>query len=147
MPKQDDTFLVHVWYLFLRLVAVFNVSALLYLAFVRVDGVNRKQLALSSLYVLGCAFRSFFPRADLQRIAIVHHWLSAVFYGFRSQLWIMMRNVVFNASLVPVVGRLVATIAEIAYAVQLALFFEISVIAPMLVLAEFFSWYAIVVDW
>lgn len=77
--------LVELWHLFLRAVALFNIAVLTYLAFgPTVLGVNRQQLALSSFYVLGCAFRSFFPRADLQRIVIVDHWLSAVFYGLHA---------------------------------------------------------------
>ena len=52
-------------------------------------------LLLSAAYVFGCAFRSFLPRADVQRICLFDHWLSSV-----------------------VVGRSVATVAEVAFAVQ-----------------------------
>ena len=56
------------------------------------------QWSLALVYVLGCGFRSFFPRADVQRIALVDSWLSTV-----------------------VVGRWVATVAESCFAAQWAL--------------------------
>src|SRR5262245_26726113 len=52
-------------------------------------------LALCAAYVFGCAFRSFLPRADVQRICLFDTWLSSV-----------------------AVGRSVATVAEICFAVQ-----------------------------
>jgi len=52
-------------------------------------------LLLCAAYVFGCAFRSFLPRADVQRICLFDTWLSSV-----------------------VVGRTVATVAEICFAVQ-----------------------------
>ena len=47
-------------------------------------------LFFSAAYVSGCAFRSFLPRADVQRICLFDTWLSSV-----------------------TVGRSVATVAEI----------------------------------
>src|SRR3954447_22226374 len=55
-------------------------------------------LLLCATYVFGCAFRSLLPRADVQRICLFDHWLSSV-----------------------VVGRSVATIAEICFALQWAI--------------------------
>jgi hypothetical protein len=52
-------------------------------------------LFLSAAYVFGCAFRSFLPRADIQRICLFDTWLS-------------------SAS----VGRSVATVAEICFTAQ-----------------------------
>src|ERR1700744_4455674 len=52
-------------------------------------------LLLCAAYVFGCAFRSFLPRADVQRICLFDTWLSSV-----------------------VVGRSVATVAEICFAAQ-----------------------------
>jgi hypothetical protein len=52
-------------------------------------------LLLCGGYVFGCAFRSFLPRADIQRICMFDTWLSSV-----------------------LVGRTVATVAEICFAVQ-----------------------------
>ena len=56
------------------------------------------QLALSAVYMLGCGFRSVLPVYDIPRIVIVESRLSSV-----------------------MVGRSVATIAELCFAVQWAL--------------------------
>ncbi len=91
-------------------------------------------LLLSAAYVFGCAFRSFLPRADVQRICLFDTWLSSV-----------------------AVGRSVATVAEIAFAAQWAIVLHqlgtmtgaqtvLNVawaIVPMIVIAECFSWYAV----
>ena len=55
-------------------------------------------LFLCAAYVFGCAFRSFLPRADVQRICLFDTWLSSV-----------------------LIGRSVATVAEICFAVQWAI--------------------------
>jgi len=91
-------------------------------------------LLLCAGYVFGCAFRSFLPRADVQRICLFDTWLSSV-----------------------VVGRSVATIAELCFAAQWAVILNqlgamtsadttlnvALVIVPLLVIAECFSWYAV----
>ena len=121
---------VQIWHTSLCVVSLFNVCCWLYLFFCYYSQphggnvVTPWQLFLSLFYVLGCAFRSFFPRADLQRIAIVDSPLSAVFYG-----------------------RSVATVAELAYAAQVGLYFDLLwLIVPVLLLAEILSWYAILSD-
>jgi hypothetical protein len=90
-------------------------------------------LLLCAAYVFGCAFRSFLPRADVQRICLFDTWLSSV-----------------------VVGRSVATVAEICFAGQWAiLLYQLGamtgasttvnaawVIVPLILIAECFSWYA-----
>ena len=38
-------------------------------------------LVLCAAYVFGCAFRSFLPRADVQRICLFDTWLSSVTLG------------------------------------------------------------------
>src|SRR6201988_331786 len=53
---------------------------------------------LSAVYVFGCAFRSLLPRADVERICLFNTWLSSV-----------------------LVGRSVATVAELAFAAQWAI--------------------------
>src|SRR5499426_2758600 len=55
-------------------------------------------LFLSASYVFGCAFRSFLPRADVQRICLFDTWLSSV-----------------------LIGRSVATVAEVCFAAQWAI--------------------------
>ena len=91
-------------------------------------------LLLSAAYVFGCAFRSILPRADVQRICLFDTWLSSV-----------------------VVGRSVATVAEICFAAQWAIILQqlgtmtgadttlnaAWVIVPLILIAECFSWYAV----
>jgi hypothetical protein len=91
-------------------------------------------LLLCAGYVFGCAFRSFLPRADVQRICLFDTWLSSV-----------------------MVGRTVATVAEVCFAVQWAIIlYQLGtmtgaetvtnvawVIVPMILIAECFSWYAV----
>jgi len=91
-------------------------------------------LLLCAAYVFGCAFRSFLPRADVQRICLFDTWLSSVF-----------------------VGRSVATVAEVCFAAQWAIIlYQLGsmagadttvnaawVIVPLIVVAECFSWYAV----
>ena len=91
-------------------------------------------LLLCAAYVFGCAFRSFLPRADVQRICLFDTWLSSV-----------------------VVGRTVATVAEICFAAQWVMILHqlgivtgadttlqvAWVILPLIVVAECFSWYAV----
>jgi hypothetical protein len=61
------------------------------------DGASEIELMLflCGAYVFGCAFRSFLPRADVQRICLFDTWLSSV-----------------------VIGRSVATVAELCFAAQ-----------------------------
>ena len=91
-------------------------------------------LLLCAAYVFGCAFRSFLPRADVQRICLFDTWLSSV-----------------------VVGRSVATVAEVCFAAQWAIMlYQLGtmtgadttmnaawVIVPLILIAECFSWYAV----
>src|SRR5258708_1204846 len=91
-------------------------------------------LLLCAAYVFGCAFRSFLPRADVQRICLFDTWLSSV-----------------------AVGRSVATVAEICFAAQWAIMLHqlgtmtgadtaltaAWVIVPLILIAECFSWYAV----
>jgi hypothetical protein len=91
-------------------------------------------LLLCAAYVFGCAFRSFLPRADVQRICLFDHWLSSV-----------------------VVGRSVATVAEVCFAAQwVVLLHQLGattgaattlnaarILLPLIVIAECFSWHAV----
>ncbi len=56
---------------------------------------RRLQLVLSAMFVAGCAFRSFLPRAEGQRIVLVDTWLSSV-----------------------IISRAIATVAELALVAQ-----------------------------
>lgn len=130
---------VALWWGFLVSISVVNI--LVYgwtLAYFRNKTVSRTKLlilAAGGAYVLGCAFRSFLPRADVQRICLFDTWFSSVF-----------------------VGRSVATIAELGFVLQWALVLyavakstgtELTrriaiLVVPLIFIAECFSWYAVV---
>jgi hypothetical protein len=135
---------VAVWWCFLIAVSALNVTLLFGLFAVsrkNVSGSRNLALAieplilLSAAYVLGCAFRSILPRADVQRICLFNTWLSSV-----------------------LIGRSVATVAELCFAIQWAIVLHelgrvahsdtaknISrMIVPLIALAECFSWYAVI---
>jgi hypothetical protein len=96
--------------------------------------IQRWQLLLSAVFVFGCAFRSVFPRGDVQRIGLIDSWLSSV-----------------------LVGRSVATVAELCFMGQWALLLRCAardvgspfgvlasrLIIPLIVVAEVCSWVAV----
>jgi hypothetical protein len=125
------------WWGFLTLVSAANIA--IWVALYRQFGAQPSSeislmLLLCAGYVFGCAFRSILPRADVQRICLFDTWLSSV-----------------------VVGRSVATIAELCFAAQWAVILNqlgattnadttltiALTIFPLLVIAECFSWYAV----
>jgi len=95
---------------------------------------RRLQLLLSAGYVAGCAWRSVLPVFDVPRLVLVDSWLSSV-----------------------IVGRSVATVAELCFAAQWALLlramaqwghspavrFVSRLIVPLIVAAEICSWHAV----
>lgn len=137
---NDVTF----WWFFLCLASGLNVLAwsASALAFTRRRGtlhpdvyaMRRLQIFLSAGYVFGCAFRSALPVFDVPRMVLVDSWLSSV-----------------------IVGRSVATVAELCFVAQWALLLaEIScgnacrtgrfaslALVPLIVIAEVFSWYSV----
>jgi hypothetical protein len=94
---------------------------------------RKAQLILSALFVLGCAFRSAFPRGEGQRIVLYDGWISNAF-----------------------VGRAVATVAELALVGQWTLVLMAyargihsrfgmvvaRLLLPLIAIAEVFSWYS-----
>jgi len=132
------------WIWFLRAITVVNVAVWLRTAVAlqrdrALQGPDRRdyrrrQLILSALFVGGCAFRSIFPRADVQRICLYDNWLSVV-----------------------LIGRAVATVAELAFMTQWAFLLGESagsgqrdaaklvsrVLVPIIAVAEICSWYAV----
>lgn len=104
----------------------------------RPDGTTwphqRLQLLLSALYVLGCGYRSLLPVFDVPRVVMVDSFASSV-----------------------LVGRTVATLAELSFAAQWALLLRACALAhhrrpvlwlahavlPLIVIAEVNSWYAV----
>lgn len=144
-PSNDDgsskTFL---WWASLSLIAFVNIYLWLW-TFCKVtssnngtfestsdqDDYKRMQLILSGIYVLVCAYRSVFPRIDLERYCLFDTPLSSIF-----------------------LGRLTATIAEISYSAQFALFlyklgeahhhpvcqnFAMTLV-PLITVAQMFCW-------
>jgi hypothetical protein len=95
---------------------------------------RRLQLSLSAVYVFGCVFRSALPVFDIPREVLTDSWLSSV-----------------------AVGRSVATVAELCFAGQWAVFllqcarttgsrFVLTAslaVVPMIAVAECCSWYAV----
>lgn len=135
------------WWVFLCAVSVFNVAAWCASAAAlrrRQGGLAtasaasfagpRVQLLLSAGYVLGCAYRSALPVFDVQRLCLVDSWLSSV-----------------------VVGRSVATLAELCFAAQWALLLRgmaqaggsalglrvSHLVLPLILVAELCSWHAV----
>jgi len=131
-----------VWWGFLTLVSGANIAAwfVLYRTLHSEAPVTlarsdvEPMLLLCAAYVFGCAFRSVLPRADVQRICLFDTWLSSV-----------------------VVGRSVATVAEVCFAAQWMIILSrlgtmagaettlnvAWVIVPLIVVAEICSWYAV----
>ena len=99
------------------------------------DAYQFRQLLLSGLFVGACAFRSILPRVDLERFCLWDSPFSSVF-----------------------LGRLVATIAELGFALQCALLlFKLShstgawiihtiglTVVPIILIAELACWFAVV---
>jgi hypothetical protein len=131
------------WWSLLTLVSAINIAAWFslyhYLQQPRTGDLGSTSgielmLLLCAAYVFGCAFRSFLPRADVQRICLFDTWLSSV-----------------------MVGRSVATVAEVCFAAQWAIALHqlgtmtgadttlnvAWVIVPLILIAECFSWHAV----
>jgi len=135
---------VVVWWLLLCAVASFNIVAWAYTAAVlkRSRGTIpgdaypacRAQLLLSAAYVFGCAFRSSLPIFDVPRLTLVNSWLSSV-----------------------LIGRSVATVAELCFVAQWALLLRTTgrltdslvtqtasrLLVPLIAIAEVCSWYSV----
>ena len=99
-----------------------------------VRATRRRLLWLSAVYVAGCGFRSVFPMVDVPRICLHDTWISRI-----------------------VVGRLIATVAELSFALQWVLLLREAgramggglatrvarVLMPIIVVAELCSWGAV----
>jgi hypothetical protein len=118
------------WWISLCVIAVINIAAWTIAATSTGFDFTHSQLVLSGLYVFGCAYRSFLPVYDIPRICMVDSGASTV-----------------------LVGRSVATVAELAFGAQWALYLQGSelesvqlvslTIVPLLVVAEICSWHAV----
>lgn len=143
-PAELQSSGVAAWWTVLCAVAVINACGWLWTAqrvarqSATVDApvgqFRRRQLWLSAVFVLGCGFRSLIPRADVQRFGLIDSWLSSV-----------------------LIGRSVATAAELCFAAQWALLlhaaargvgsrFGVAVawlLVPLVGVAEVCSWSAV----
>jgi hypothetical protein len=132
------------WHALLRAAVVLNLAlwSLSAVAVARAQGAihdemasaSHVQLLLSALYVLGCAFRCVLPVYDIPRVVLVDSRLSSV-----------------------MVGRSVATVAELCFAAQWALTVHRTAlltqnefgravslaIVPLILIAEVYSWHAV----
>jgi len=145
LDRLDWSNPVAIWWGFLVAVSALNVMLLLGLraayrrnpfgAPANSSAIIEPLLLLAAVYVSVCAFRSVLPRADVQRICLFDTWLSSV-----------------------LIGRSVATIAELCFAAQWAVVLrELARVArsdtakniskailPLIGVAECFSWYAVI---
>ena len=118
------------WWAGLRVLAAINISVWILSAVSGDHDPASMQLALSGVYVFGCAFRSFLPVYDIPRICMVDTWASSV-----------------------LVGRSVATLAEVSFAAQWAVYLHGSelewvralslTIVPLIVIAQICCWHAV----
>ena len=124
-----------IWWKFLCVIAVVNIAVWLWAVAIRPEmgEFSYAQPILSGCYVLVCAFRSFFPRIDLERYCLIDSPLSSI-----------------------ALGRSLATLAEICFSIQCALLINglgsyldsVIMIAiswslvPIIVLAQFCCWRA-----
>ena len=135
---------VAIWWGCLVLVSAGNVALLLGLisrfrqaGFGRRTGVFAVEplLALGAAYVLGCAFRSILPRADVQRICLFDTWLSSVLHRPQRR---DRGGALFRRSMGHCVGE-VGRLGNSDTAKNIS-----KVIIPLIVLAECCSWYAVI---
>jgi hypothetical protein len=125
---------VWAWWGFLLVVSFLNIGLWVVLQRHLIGPSSQTLVWLSAGYVFGCAFRAILPRADVQRICLFDTWLSSI-----------------------VVGRSVATVAELCFALQWTIVMSdlataaqsptaayiAIMIMPLIVVAEGCSWYAI----
>lgn len=123
------------WWKFLCATAVINILVWLVAIWMRSDTqeFSYAQPILSGIYVMVCAFRSFYPRIDLERYCLFDRPISSV-----------------------VIGRSLATIAEISFTIQCAIVvYEMGLmmhsqsmiyiaysLVPIIVIAQICCWYA-----
>lgn len=130
--KKKKTYL---WWRLLCAAAIANIGIWLWALVTVADtqGFPKIQLVLSGIYVFVCAFRSFYPRIDLERYCLIDSPWSSI-----------------------VLGRSLATLAEICFSIQIALcvyYLGLHIdtgwvivmayaIVPLIVLAQISCWYA-----
>ncbi len=133
---------VIIWWFVLSVTSVLNVATWSWLAVGLVQNKHLRepsdytwrgwQTVFSAAFTFGCAFRSFLPRAEAQRICLYDTWIS-------------------NA----ITARSVATVAELCFVAQVAMVLRTCsgvtgsvssariswLLVPLIGIAEVFSWY------
>lgn len=102
--ENDHHSLTILWWRILRAIAVCNLVLWCVWASIYADltsDYTSWHLVLSAIFTTVCAFRSFWPRIDLERYCIVDSYVSSM-----------------------VIGRAAATIAEVSFATQVALLID-----------------------
>lgn len=137
---------VALWWIFLVSASVVNITLWSWVRIYKFKNISFKNFRFwelnpeniiwfSGLYVFGCAYRSFFVKADVQRICVLDTWFSSVF-----------------------LGRTIATIAELAFVIQWAVVLKAlaqsvddkvvlkisRAIIVLILIAECFSWFAVI---
>jgi hypothetical protein len=118
------------WWAVLCALAALNITGWTVAAVSDSAHADRMQVLLSGIYVFGCAFRSVFPVYDIPRLCVVNPRASSV-----------------------LIGRSVATLAELAFAAQWAVYLHGSslemaravslLVVPLITIAEIWSWHAV----
>ena len=122
------------WSAALRLAVAANVLLWLAISARAVGAHAGWQRALSAVFLLGCAYRSLFPTVYLRRLTLATGWTSSVF-----------------------VARVIATVAEVAFALQLLLLLRQwsthhalptvghagALVGALLTTAQGFCWYGV----
>ena len=107
-------FRTSIWYLFMILISFGNIYLWIHYFRWTFQGY------LSGLYTIVCALRSIFPRVDLERVVLIDSFPSSIF-----------------------LGRSLATIAEVAFAIQVADFFGCPMIVYLILVAQCFCWLSV----
>jgi hypothetical protein len=142
MILDDHTARVMTWWITISVISVANIVAWLILAAGRLrhppggtdaNSTRGWQTLFSAMFVAGCAFRSFLPRVEAMRFCLYDSWISGA-----------------------IIGRSVATIAELAFVAQWSLVLRewcraagaplgqrvARTFLPLIVIAETCSWYS-----
>lgn len=117
-----------IWHRVLSAIACLNVALWWHFSSA-VANANNPHIKLSGIYTFVCAYRSFFPRVDLERSVLFDTTFSSIF-----------------------LGRSAATVAEVSFAMQLAHtlraigadFVGVDLLVPMLSLAQVFCWSSVI---
>lgn len=133
--QSNDAHKTYRWWKFLCLMALINMTAWLYVFFnyETTETVFYIQASLSGIYVLVCAFRSFYPRIDLERYCLHDSPLSSVALG---RTCATIAEVCFSAQLAIIVYGLSETLDSV-----IMLYISYSLV-PIIMIAQLFCWHA-----